>query len=272
MQTAPEHKSKTFREAFITPLAYPLAAVILMWAVHLIGIEFSLNLSKFGLKPRDAEGLLGIFTMPFLHGGFEHLSNNSGPILVLGWATFKFYREIAWKSILGIWLISGIWLWVSGRDAYHIGASGMVYGLAAFLFLSGWLRRERAVAGLSLAIVFIYGSLWWGVLPVDPKTSWEGHLWGAAAGITMAIYLRKKGPQRPLYQWEKDEILEKKRDQLAETIEFEIVGVEEGPLKTSDSAQRKTPHQKGGASRDENISVNYNYRPSDRRSGKGREG
>lgn len=263
METAQQPKKQAgFKELFLVPLTYPLLAVIIMWAVQIIGDEFALSLSKFGLKPRSWEGLAGIFTMPFLHGSYEHLTNNSGPILVLGWALYKFYPTIALRSVLGIWFIGGFWLWISGRDAFHIGASGVVYGLAAFLFLSGWLRKERSVAALSLVIVFVYGSLWWGVLPTNPQMSWEGHLWGAVAGFAMAFYLRKKGPQRPLYQWEKDEILEKKREELMETMVFEeVIPIGLPPQK------EESPQQKPGDSQT-GVKINYEYRSASVRKGK----
>lgn len=263
MEAAERPKKRAgFKELFLIPLTYPLLAVILMWSVQIVGDELSFSLSKFGLKPRSWEGLAGIFTMPFLHGSYQHLINNSGPILVLGWALYKFYPTIALRSVLGIWFIGGLWLWISGRDAFHIGASGIVYGLASFLFLSGWLRKERSVAALSLVIVFVYGSLWWGVLPVNPQMSWEGHFWGAVAGFSMAFYFRKKGPQRPLYQWEKDEILEKKREQLMETMVFEEVSSHQGMPE-----KKKSPQQLPGDSQ-KNVKINYEFRRSSSREGK----
>ncbi len=188
--------------AYLQALTVPVAMVVIMWAVHLIAGEFDLNLTPYGLKPRTILGIFGILTMPFLHGSYAHLLNNTGPVLILGWALYKFYPTLATRSLMSIWIISGFWLWVSGRPSFHIGASGIVYGLAAFLFLSGWLRFEKRVAALSLLVAFVYGSLWWGVLPVDPTISWEGHFWGALAGFAMAVYFRKQGPQKPTYQWE----------------------------------------------------------------------
>ncbi len=208
-RVTPEKQSD---QRIFAPALVPFLMVILMWAVHLIGLELDIRLSKYGLYPRTLHGLLGIFTIPFLHGSFSHLINNSAPMLILGWMLFKFYRSLAFRTLIGIWLISGIWLWISGRDSFHIGASGLVYGLASFLFLSGWLRREKRVAALSFVVVFLYGGLWWGVLPVDPGISWEGHLWGALAGFSLAIYYRKKGPQRPKYQWELEDEEEPEAD------------------------------------------------------------
>ncbi|MEM9051493.1 MAG: rhomboid family intramembrane serine protease [Bacteroidota bacterium] len=186
----------------------PVLFVILLWVIHFTALEIDFDLTTYGLYPRKWEGLFGIVSIPFIHGSWSHLINNSIPLLVLGWALFYFYPTLSWKTIFWIWLSSGIWLWISGRASYHIGASGIVYGLAAFLFLSGWLRQEKRVASLSLLIAFLYGSMWWGVLPVDPTISWEGHLWGALAGFVLAWVFRKEGIQKQEYQWDEEEEIE----------------------------------------------------------------
>lgn len=189
-------------------ICVPIGLVAFMWIIHFGAEEMGSSLVRFGLKPRTLAGLPGIFTMPFLHGSWSHLINNSIPLLVLGWALFHFYPSLAWKTLLGIVMLSGIWLWISGRSSYHIGASGLVYGLAAFLFLSGWLRKEKKVAAISLLVAFLYGSLWWGILPVDPTISWEGHLWGAVSGFALAFLYRKQGPQKPVYHWVEEDMIE----------------------------------------------------------------
>jgi membrane associated rhomboid family serine protease len=193
------------RKRLFGSMLIPLLFVMVLWIIHFLSIELDFDLTTYGLYPRKVEGLLGIITIPFIHGSWSHLINNSIPLLVLGWALFYFYPTLSWKTIFWIWVSSGIWLWISGRPSYHIGASGVVYGLAAFLFLSGWLRREKRVASLSLLIAFLYGSMWWGVLPVDPSISWEGHMWGAVAGFALAWVYRKRGPQRQIYDWPEEE-------------------------------------------------------------------
>ncbi len=154
-------------------------------------------------------------------------------MLILGWALFKFYPTLAVKTLIWIYLMGGIWLWISGRPSYHIGASGVVYGLASFLFFSGWVRREKRVAALSLLVAFLYGGMWWGVLPADPSKSWEGHFWGALAGVVLAFLYRKKGPQKAIYQWEIDEEKEildtlESADDI-EDVEFEEIRAETIP-------------------------------------------
>ena len=93
-------------------------------------------------------------------------------------------------------------LWVFGRHATHIGASGLAYGFASFLFFSGIIRRYFRLIALSLLVVFLYGSMVWGMFPhFYVNVSWEGHAMGFVSGIIMAIWYRKEGPQQPVYDW-----------------------------------------------------------------------
>jgi membrane associated rhomboid family serine protease len=129
------------------------------------------------------------------------------PVLLLSLALFYFYRDIAYKIWLLIYLIGGILLWAVGRPAYHIGASGLIYGLAAFLFLSGVLRRVRSLMAISLLVVFWYGGMVWGLLPFDFEVSFEAHITGAVAGIILAVVYRDQGPEpeRALLEEEEEE-------------------------------------------------------------------
>jgi hypothetical protein len=103
---------------------------------------------------------------------------------------------------LWVYLISGVWLWIGGRANFHIGASGLVYALFGFLFLSGFIRKHLKLMALSMLVIFLYGSLVWGIFPIDEKVSWEGHLFGLLAGMTVAFVYRKQGPQKPKYSWD----------------------------------------------------------------------
>src|SRR5690554_1159132 len=239
-------------KTLLTPAIVPMLLVLVMWIVFLVELETGLSFSKYGLKPRTLSGLLGIFTMPFLHGSWSHLLNNTVPMLILGWALFKFYPTLAVKTLIWIYLMGGLWLWISGRSSDHIGASGVVYGLATFLFFSGWLRREKRVAALSLLVAFMYGGMWWGILPVDPGVSWEGHLWGALAGIVLAFIYRKKGPQKTVYYWEEEESIDLSTFKLEEVTYQEVKGyqkVEVIPLKS-----QKDP------STNNRIQINYTFK------------
>lgn len=197
------------KRRIIHSIIYPAIFVVLLWLVKLIEVITRADFSAFGLLPLHAKGLLGIITAPFLHAGFSHLSANSVPLFILGGLLFYFYRELAWRIIIMVWLITGIWVWVFARgDAVHIGASGIVYGLAAFLFLSGILRRDTKLMAITLLITFTYGGMVWGVFPqLFPREniSWESHLMGILAGVVLAIFYRKAGPQRKQYEWETEE-------------------------------------------------------------------
>lgn len=188
-EVQPERRSRMFYAAII-----PGLFVLLLWLVFLVDRGLELGLHRFGIMPREWEGLWGILFSPFLHGDIEHLFNNSLPALVLGWALMYFYPRIAGNVLLASWLISGLWVWISARGNYHIGASGVVYGLASFLFLSGVIRRQRTLMALSLLVVFLYGGMVWGLFPILPRVSWESHFWGAVAGALMAYVYRKIPP------------------------------------------------------------------------------
>ena len=158
--------------------------------------------------PRSIEGFLGILTSPFIHGDWKHVFNNSVPLLVLGTSLRYFYKGISKEVFLWSWLMSGLWLWAIGRPSFHIGASGIGYALASFLFFSGLIRKHTRLIAVSFVVVFLYGSMVWGVFPIKEHISWEGHLSGGLAGIILAWWFRSEGPPKQKYQYEIDEELE----------------------------------------------------------------
>jgi len=186
----------------------PVVLLSLMWIVRIAESLFHFDLAFLGVHPLHADGIPGIFLYPFIHGGFKHLMANSLPFLILGTALFYFYGKIAFKVLVYIWILSGIWVWFGGRESYHIGASGVVYGLASFLFVSGIIRKNTHLAALSLIVAFLYGGLIWGIFPeFFPKEniSWEGHLGGLVSGIIFAFYFKDDGPQPKRYSWDYEE-------------------------------------------------------------------
>jgi membrane associated rhomboid family serine protease len=123
---------------------------------------------------------------------------------------FYFYKKIAKATFIWIWLVSGIWLWLGGRNGeqhpvYHIGASTLIYGLATFLFFSGVFRKHLRLMVVSALVVFLYGSIMWGIFPLKTEISWEGHLFGALAGVLVAFNYRNEGPQRRVYHWDDED-------------------------------------------------------------------
>lgn len=193
------------KKAMIKAIFYPALLAILMWIVKLIETVFDLRFTALGIKPRTIDGLFGIIASPFIHADYLHLISNTIPFLLLGAALIYFYKSIAFRVFILIILLTGVWVWLAGRPSYHIGASGVVYGLAFFLFLSGIFRKDRSLMAFSLLVVFLYGGIIWGILPLDSGMSWEGHLFGALSGIICAFAFRKEGPQRKRFEWEDEE-------------------------------------------------------------------
>lgn len=197
------------RRRLFTALIMPAAFVALMWIILGFDEVYDLRLARFGVLPRSPVGLRGILFAPLIHGGVEHLFNNSTSLLILGWFTVYFYPKASGRLLWVSWLATGLWVWVMGRESYHIGASGIVYALAGFLFFSGVFRRRIALMAVSLIVVFLYGSLWWGVLPIQEGVSWESHLSGGVVGTLMAWFYRHVPPAHvpppPTYDEEEDE-------------------------------------------------------------------
>lgn len=180
--------------------------VLLMWMFYWAQHLFDFDFYKLGVLPRTTEGLIGVLTMPFIHSQreIEHIVNNSLPTFLLISALFYYYKPIAWKVLLIGWILTGIGVWgyAENTGSYHIGMSGVIYFLTGFLFTSGVLRKYFPLQALSLFIVFIYGSMIWGIFPMEEKISWEGHFVGLSVGIVMAFLYRVTGPQRPKFQYE----------------------------------------------------------------------
>ena len=191
-----------YRRKFFLSLIIPGTFVFLMWLVKITEVLFEFDLSSLGIYPLSLQGLPGIFLSPFIHENFTHLLNNTLPLLLLAIALFYFYSEVALKVFSWTWVLTGILVWFGGREAWHIGASGMVYGLASFLFFSGIIRKYFRLIALSLLVVFLYGEMVWGIFPgIYKNISWESHMLGFFSGIALAVWYRKEGPQRPVYEW-----------------------------------------------------------------------
>ena len=198
---------KEENKRFFYSLIIPVLFIILLWIIKISEILLKIDLSFLGIFPLKAKGLIGIITAPLIHSDFEHLTANSIPILILGTGLFYFYNKVALKVFGLSYIIANIWIWFGARQAYHIGASGLVYSFASFLFFSGVIQKNIRLMAISLLVVFLYGSMIWGVLPIQPHISWESHLMGAIAGMVLAFYYRNYGPKRKKYSWEIEEEL-----------------------------------------------------------------
>lgn len=184
---------------------FPLMMVLALWMVLWVEVRFGIRFVRWGIFPMKVEGLKGILFGPFVHSGLKHLFNNSVPLFVLMMSLFYFYRNIRWKVLIIGTLLTGIATWVIARPAWHIGASGVVYMLAAFLFFKGIFSRHYQLTALSLIVVFLYGGMLWYLFPIDPKISWEGHLSGFFIGLVLSLVYWKNPIQKRKYEWEKEE-------------------------------------------------------------------
>lgn len=198
-------ETSTFNKRIRLSIFIPLLLTLFMGFVKIMEWLFDISFVTFGIVPRSWEHIHGIIFAPFIHSNWEHLWANSLPFFVLSWALFFFYRTIATQTFLLIYCFSGILLWITGRDSYHIGMSGIIYALASFLMVSGLIKSNYRLTALSLIVVFIYGSLFWGLFPIEQQVSWEGHLSGALVGFLLAFFFRNQGPQPPIILSDDDE-------------------------------------------------------------------
>ncbi len=198
------HDKDTERKIFKYSLLFSVLIVGSFWVVKVIEDYLGKDLTEYGILPLQLDGLKGIILSPFIHSNYDHLISNSVPFLVLSFALFYFYRKLAYRILFLIYLLSGLCVWLGGRDAYHVGASGIIYGLASFLFFSGVFRKDANLLTISIIVVFLYGSMFWGIFPLKPGISWESHFWGWVSGLVLARYYRNHGPVRPVSSWENE--------------------------------------------------------------------
>lgn len=178
----------------ILSLIPPSIFLLLIWLVKVVEVIEGADWYHLGIFPGKISGLKGVLFSPLIHSNFSHLVNNSVPFLVLLTAIFYFYQKVAWRVFFYSYLITGLLVWTLARPSYHIGASGLVYSFAAFLFVSGIIRRNINLMAISLLVIFLYGSMIWGIFPYLPDMSWESHLIGFTIGAVLAIIFRHEGP------------------------------------------------------------------------------
>lgn len=202
---------KEERASILRSFIVPMAFVAICWLVKSAEAVFHLDFSFLGLKPLQADGIPGILLFHFLHGSWSHLFANTLPVLVLGACLYYFYRPIATKIWLLLMFSTGLLTWCGARGGVHVGASALIYGLAFFLMLSGFIRRNKNLIIVSFLVIFLYGSLIWGIYPkyaIDNHISWEGHLSGFIMGIVLAVVYRREGPQKDLKNDDEDDDLD----------------------------------------------------------------
>jgi len=198
--------SKKAQKNFLLAVQVSLGLAAVLWFILITDAYLDLNLARFGLRPRTATGLWGVMTAPLLHGGIEHLFSNTLPLIVSLTTLLYLYPNSSVRVLPMLWMGTGLLAWAIGRPSLHIGASGFIYGMLAYVFVSGMLRQDLRSIAVSMLVWFLYGSMVWGILPIKPDMSWEMHLSGAILGIAMALLYRRwdRVPVKR-YEWEDDD-------------------------------------------------------------------
>ncbi|MFY0643549.1 MAG: rhomboid family intramembrane serine protease [Bacteroidia bacterium] len=195
----------------IDAMVWPLLLTVLIWIMFFLNHGYHLEWNFYGLRPMEFKGLIGIVSMPFLHGNFDHLFSNTIPLLLSMSFIFLYFKEVKWNILAVIYLGSGFLLWfIAHPKSNHIGASGLVYGYIAFMVTHAFLTKNKHTIAAAMILIFLYGSLVYGIFPeygklIGKNISWEGHLSGLIIGIVTALLYRKKGPQRIVYFPDEDE-------------------------------------------------------------------
>ncbi|MCG8601422.1 MAG: rhomboid family intramembrane serine protease [Verrucomicrobiales bacterium] len=182
-----DHRREQLTRSLKDHMLLLLGAVGLAWGLEILDTVLFGALDNFGIKPRQASGLTGVVTAPFLHLGFAHLISNTIPFLVLGGVVLIGGRKIFLQSTLFIILIGGMALWTLGPPATnHLGASLLIFGYLGFLLARGIFEKSPFWIVVSVVILIFYGGMLSGVLPGEPGVSWQGHLFGFIAGVISA--------------------------------------------------------------------------------------
>lgn len=198
----------------IAAMMVPLFLIFILYIIKVLEIGMDWDFTRFGVYPLEKKGLFGIFAHPLIHSGFTHLLANTLPLFFLSLCLFYFYRGIAPAIFFILWGGCGVLTFIIGKPGWHIGASGVIYGLAFFLFFSGLVRRYIPLIAISLLVTFLYGGLVWQMIPyfTPESTSWEGHLSGAVTGTLCAFAFMNYGPQKPeafTEEEEEEEVVER---------------------------------------------------------------
>ncbi|WMJ74814.1 rhomboid family intramembrane serine protease [Cytophagaceae bacterium ABcell3] len=243
-----EEKKRLFKSLIPGTLIVAIAAL-----VYLLDRELSLNFYKLGIYPRNIKGLPGLITSPFIHSSTSHLYSNAIPIILLTTAIRFFYYDIFYKILFLIWAITNLWIWCLARESFHIGASGLLYGFAFFLFFGGIFRKDRPSIALSLLIAFLYGSLFWGLFPFNMHISWEAHLMGALSGLLVAWHFRSWNLpiKEPEYEWMNED------HDKEEEYPYWLEGTDQEVKEKKDGEDKPSPPDQSHTS--ENKTLNFQY-------------
>ena len=162
-----------------------LVLVGVIWAVEIVNLLTGHVLVSWGILPRSLSGLIGIPLAPLIHGGLWHTLSNTVPLALLGTLTLASGRKRFWQTTIAIALLSGALVWLFAREAYHVGASSLVFGYFGAILARAFTERSLSSMAIAFATLVIYGGLLWGLLPLRNHISFEGHLFGFVAGIAV---------------------------------------------------------------------------------------
>ena len=204
------------KRQFYYAIFVPFAIGIMMVMSFVLEKGMNWDFHAAGVYPRRVESIPNILSLIFVHSDWSHLANNVISFVILGSLLYYFYKQIATKVLLISYVFSGIILWVIGRENWHIGASGLIYSLAFFLFFSGIIRKHVPLIAISLVVSFVYGSMIWHIFPwqIHDSISWEGHLSGGIVGLILSVLYRNEGPQKPLVIWNEIEEEDKNDEEM----------------------------------------------------------
>lgn len=203
-------RNESITTRFKRALKFAAAFVVAIWLIKFLDWFTPLELRQFGILPRDINHLSSIIFAPLIHGSLSHLMANTPALLVLGTSILFGYPRAAKIVIPAIWLLSGLGVWLFARSAFHIGASGLTFGMMFFVFTAGAMRWDPRAIALSCLVFFLYGGMVWGIFPGEPGVSYEYHFFGALTGVLSAIAFRKLDPPPPAkrYSWETEDDLD----------------------------------------------------------------
>jgi membrane associated rhomboid family serine protease len=170
-----------------------LILVALIWVVEIVNLFLGHRLTSFGILPRSLTGLIGIPLAPMIHGGFWHAVSNTVPLLILGALTLAGGKRMFWETTVNVTLLSGALVWIFAREAYHVGASGLVFGYFGVILARAYIERSIIAIAIAIVTVMEYGGLIFGILPLRSHVSFESHLFGLIAGFVVVWLERKFG-------------------------------------------------------------------------------
>ncbi|HWV27104.1 MAG TPA: rhomboid family intramembrane serine protease [Aeromicrobium sp.] len=178
------------RPRALGPVVVPIGFVALLWVVELLDAVLPGRWDAHGIHPRSTEGIVGVLSAPLLHDDWSHLMANSLPLVVLGVLLVLSGRRTFAAVTALVWIVGGAAVWLlAGSGSNHIGASGIVFGWIGYLVARGVFSRGIGQIAIGLLVLAMYWTAIFGVLPGRPGISWQGHLFGAAAGVLAAWLL-----------------------------------------------------------------------------------